>query len=397
MSNTPTQATPPTNEPVRQPRRRVIAARRRRNLTILTLVLIAAALALILIYLWVWQYREDTDDAYVAGHLVPITAQISASVLHVAVDDTQIVKANQLLVSLDDSDMQLAYERAQSELIQAIRQTQQQSATSAQAQAQVVAQKARLARAQSDLKRRESLQGTDAISSEEISHARADVFEAQAALDASEQQQKAANAAIGNNIPLRQQPAVLSAISHLKDAWLSLQRTQVRAPLGGQIAKRNVQIGQHIHAGTTLMVVVPLQQLWVDANFKESQLAHIRIGQPATVTADMYGSQVTYQGKVAGLSAGTGAAFSLLPAQNATGNWIKVVQRVPVRIELDAKQLAEHPLRIGLSMQVQVHTEDQSGPQLTAVAAKNTAIQANSTHWQPVEDIIDAIFAQYAR
>ena len=166
--------------------------------------------------------------------------------------------------------------------------------------------------------------------------------------------------------------------------------------MDGQIAKRNVQVGQKVAPGTPMMAVVPLHNLWVDANFKESHWAKMRVGQTATVYADIYGSKVKYQGKVVGLSAGTGAAFSLLPAQNATGNWIKVVQRVPVRIELDAHQLAEHPLRVGLSMSVEVDTENQSGSQMTAVPAPNTATQMATVDWQPVEGIINTIFSQYA-
>ena len=370
--------------------------RRKRNLTVLTLVFIAIALGFALMYFWVWQHQQSTDDAYVGGHVVQITPQIGGTVQSVAVDDTQAVKTNQLLVKLDDSDMQLAYERAQNDLINAIRQNQQQTAVSSQSRAQVTAQKAQLARLQSDLKRRQSLAGTDAISAEEISHARAAVVEAQAALNAAEAQEKAAQATLGQNIPLRQQPAVLSAVSRLKDAWLNLQRTQIHAPMDGQSAKRNVQVGQKVAPGTPMMAVVPLHNLWVDANFKESQLAKMRVGQAATVYADIYGSKVKYQGKVVGLSAGTGAAFSLLPAQNATGNWIKVVQRVPVRIELDAQQLAEHPLRVGLSMSVEVDTENQSGSQMTAVPAPNTATQMATVDWQPVEGIINTIFTQYA-
>ena len=370
--------------------------RRKRNLTALTLVFVAIALGFALMYFLVWQHQQSTDDAYVGGHVVQITPQIGGTVHSVAVDDTQAVKTNQLLVKLDDSDMQLAYERAQNDLINAIRQNQQQTAVSSQSRAQVTAQKAQLARLQSDLKRRQALAGTDAISAEELSHARAAVTEAQAALNAAEAQEKAAQAALGQNIPLRQQPAVLSAVSRLKDAWLNLQRTQIHAPMDGQIAKRNVQVGQKVAPGTPMMAVVPLHNLWVDANFKESQLAKMRVGQTATVYADIYGSKVKYQGKVVGLSAGTGAAFSLLPAQNATGNWIKVVQRVPVRIELDAQQLAEHPLRVGLSMSVEVDTEIQTGSQMTSVPAANTATQTAAVDWQPVEGIINTIFSQYA-
>lgn len=373
-----------------------IPANRKRKLIGLTLIFLIIAMAFLLMYFLVWQHEESTDDAYVNGHLVQITPQITGTVQTVNVDDTQTVKAGQVLVSLDDSDMQLAFERAHHDLITAIRQNKQQTAQSAQARAQVIAQQAQLKRLQADLRRRESLAGTDAISAEELNHARDAVVEAQAQLKAIQGQETAAQAVIGNNVPLRQQPSVMTAISRLKSAWLDLQRTKIKAPVDGQIAKRNVQLGQKVATGSPLMAVVPLSNVWVDANFKESQLAKIRIGQPVKITADVYGSKVTYHGKVAGLSAGTGAAFSLLPAQNATGNWIKVVQRVPVRITLDPKELAAHPLRVGLSMDVEVNTRDQNGQDLTAVSNVGSADEMTPVDWTPINEMIEQIFAQYA-
>lgn len=373
-----------------------IPANRKRKLIGLTLIFLIIAMAFLLMYFLVWQHEESTDDAYVNGHLVQITPQITGTVQTVNVDDTQTVKAGQVLVSLDDSDMQLAFERAHHDLITAIRQNKQQMAQSAQARAQVIAQQAQLKRLQADLRRRESLAGTDAISAEELNHARDAVVEAQAQLKAIQGQETAAQAVIGNNVPLRQQPSVMTAISRLKSAWLDLQRTKIKAPVDGQIAKRNVQLGQKVATGSPLMAVVPLSNVWVDANFKESQLAKIRIGQPVKITADVYGSKVTYHGKVAGLSAGTGAAFSLLPAQNATGNWIKVVQRVPVRITLDPKELATHPLRVGLSMDVEVNTRDQNGQDLTAVSNVGSADEMTPVDWTPINEMIEQIFAQYA-
>lgn len=369
---------------------------RKRKLIGLTLFFLIISLAFLVMYLLVWQHEESTDDAYVNGHLVQITPQITGTVQTVNVDDTQTVKAGQVLVSLDDSDMQLAFERAHNELINAIRQNKQQTAHSVQARAQVLAQQALLKRLQADLKRRESLAGTDAISAEELNHARDAVVEAQANLKAIQGQESAAQAVIGNNVPLRQQPSVLTAVSHLKSTWLDLQRTKIKAPVDGQIAKRNVQVGQKVATGAPLMAVVPLNNVWVDANFKESQLAKIRIGQPVKITADVYGSKVTYHGKVAGLSAGTGAAFALLPAQNATGNWIKVVQRVPVRIILNPKELAAHPLRVGLSMDVEVNTRDQHGQDLTAVGSVGNQDKMTEIDWTPINEIIEQIFAQYA-
>ncbi len=382
--------------PVKPTRR--VPSRRKRNLTLVTLLFIAIALGFALMYFLVWQNEEETEDAYVAGHLVQITPQVAGTVRKVAADDTDIVKKGDLLVALDDSDFQLAYERAQNDLIQAIRQNRQQTAASTQARAQVLSRKAELATAQADLRRRESLAGTDAISGEELSHARAAVVQAQAALRAVEAEEASAQAAIGNNIPLRQQPAVQTAVSRIKDAWLNLQRTQIRAPVAGQVAKRNIQVGQRTAPGTPMMAVVPLQDLWVDANFKEIQLRKMRIGQPVEMSADLYGSKVVYHGRVMGLSAGTGSAFSLLPAQNATGNWIKVVQRVPVRISLDAKEVQAHPLRVGLSMTVKVDTGDSSGQNMAAAAEKTAAVpESDAVDWTAADELIEQIFEKYAK
>jgi len=247
---------------------------RKRNLVIVTLLFLIAAAGVALAYFLFWQHEEETEDAYVAGHLVMITPQVNGTVRKVMYDDTDVVKKGQL-----------AYDRAQNELIQAIRQNKQQTAVNSKAKAQVLLRKADLARAQADLRRRESLAGTEAVSGEELSHARAAVVQAQAALKAVEAEEVSAQAALGSNIPLRQQPAVQTAISHIKDAWLNLQRTQIRSPISGQIAKRNVQVGQRIVQGTPMMAVVPLSELWVDANFKESQLRKMKIGQPVEMTA----------------------------------------------------------------------------------------------------------------
>lgn len=373
-------------------------SRRKRNLTLVTLFFIVVALATAMVYFLVWQHEEKTDDAYVAGHLVQITPQVAGTVRKVLVDDTDIVKRGDVLVSLDDSDFQLAYDRAQNELIQAIRQNKQQTAVSSQAKAQVLMRKADLAKAQADLRRRESLADTDAVSGEELSHARAAVVQAQAALKAVEAEETSAQAALGKNVPLRRQPAVQTAVSRIKDAWLNLQRTQIRAPMAGQVAKRNVQVGQRIAPGAQMMAVVPMHNLWVDANFKEVQLRKMRIGQPVEMTADLYGSRVVYRGKVMGLSAGTGSAFSLLPPQNATGNWIKVVQRVPVRISLDPQQVRAYPLRVGLSMSVKVDTSDAGGKTM-AEAGDRSAVTAETdiVDWAAADALIEQIFEKYAK
>ena len=375
-----------------------LPAQRKRNLTLATLFFITVALIFVVMYSVIWQHEELTEDAYVAGYQVQITPQITGTVQQITVDDTDVVKEGDVLVRLDDSDMQLAFERAQNELIQAIRQNQQQTAVNSQAGATVLARKVELAKAQSDLRRRETLAGTDAISGEELSHARAAVVQAQAALKAVEAEQIAVQVTLGKNITLRQQPAIQTAVSHIKDAWLNLQRTRITAPMAGQVAKRNIQVGQRVEAGTPMMAVVPLSDLWVDANFKESQMLNMRIGQPVELISDLYGKQVKYQGKVIGLSAGTGSVFSALPPQNATGNWVKVVQRVAVRISLDSNELLKHPLRVGLSMHVTVDTVNAEGSTIASAGTRpRKSPETESVDWKQADVLIDKIFEKYAK
>ena len=373
------------------------AKKHKRHRTIATLLCIIAVLGAALAYFLVWQHEEKAQEAYVAGHLVHITPQVSGMVRKVLFDDTDAVKKGDVLLVLDDSDFQLAYDRAQNELIQAIRQNKQQTANNSQVKAQVLLRRADLARAQADLSRRESLAGTDAISGEELSHARAAVVQAQAALKAAEAEESSAQAALGNNIPLRQQPAVQTAVSHIKDAWLNLQRTQIRSPMAGQIAKRNVQVGQRVQEGATLMAVVPLNHLWVDAHFQESQLRKMKIGQPVEMTADLYGNKVIYHGKVLGLSAGTGSAFSS-DAQGALAS-AKGGQWVPVRISFSPQELKAYPLRVGLSMTVKVNIAAAgTGKSMTSAVEKNVALpEADGVDWKAADALIEQIFEKYAK
>ncbi|WP_416192717.1 efflux RND transporter periplasmic adaptor subunit [Neisseria sp. CCUG12390] len=366
------------------------------NLAIATLLFIVIALGVALAYFLILENEEETEEAYVAGHLVQITPQVGGTIRRVMADDTDVVKKGDVLIILDDSDFQLAYERAQNELIQAIRQNKQQTAGSSQTKAEVLLRKAELAKAQADLRRRESLAGTDAISGEELSHARAAVVQAQAALKAVEAQEAAAQAALGSNIPLRQQPAVQTAISHIKDAWLNLQRTQIRSPMAGQIAKRNAQVGQNIQQGAALMAVVPLNNLWVDASFEEQQLRKMKIGQPVQMVAELYGDKVVYHGKVMGLSAGAGNVFSRTSSQDTAGN---SVYRVPVRISLDEKELAANPLRVGFSMTVTVDVSAAgTGKTMVAAAEKNTALpEAEAVDWTAADALVEQIFEKYAK
>ncbi|BEV73125.1 MULTISPECIES: HlyD family efflux transporter periplasmic adaptor subunit [unclassified Paludibacterium] len=344
------------------------AQSRKRNLIIASGVFAAVAIVYGVYWGTVLRFEESTDDAYVSGHMMQLTPEIGGTVVKISSEDTDRVEAGQTVVQLDVNDAQINFDKARQAFIQAVRETRQLMTSSRQLEAQIAARKTDLARAQEDLKRRQMLAGTEAISQEELSHARDAVAAAQAALDASIEQHQGTNDLLGND-RIEQQPRVQAAANTLREAWLALHRTQVKAPVAGFIARRNVQLGQRVAAGSPLMAIVPLENVWVDANFKEVQLDKIRIGQQVELTSDLYGSRFTYHGKVAGLSAGTGSAFSLLPAQNATGNWIKVVQRVPVRIALDPKELREHPLRVGLSMNVEVSTRDQSGPVLPETPA----------------------------
>jgi membrane fusion protein (multidrug efflux system) len=364
---------------------------RKRNLIAAGGIFAAVAVAYGIYWGTVLRFEESTDDAYVSGHMIQLTPEVGGTVVKISSEDTDMVKAGQTVVQFDLNDAQINFDKARQNFIQAVRETRQLMTNAKQMAAQIDQRKTDLAKAQDDLKRREMLAGTEAISPEELAHARDAVASAQAALEATTQQHKATTDLLGTDI-LAQQPKVQAAATSLREAWLALERTRVKAPAAGYIARRNIQLGQRVSAGTPLMAIVPLENVWVDANFKEVQLDKIRIGQPVELTADLYGSSVTYHGKVAGLSAGTGSAFSLLPAQNATGNWIKVVQRVPVRIALDPKELRQHPLRVGLSMDVEVATSDQSGPMLAD--APNTASPQETSVLTPDLKQVDALIKQ---
>jgi membrane fusion protein (multidrug efflux system) len=322
--------------------------KRKRQLIFLTLLLLVIAVACFLYWFLHARFFEETDDAYVGGNVVQISAQVGGTVVAVKADDTQIVKAGQPLVALDAADTRLALDQAQAALAQAVRQTRQLFLNNDTLAANVAAADSNLARAREDLQRRQAGLASGAVSQEDVSHARDAVKSASAALDQA-RAAAAANRALTDHTSVTEHPNVLQAATAVRNAYLNYARVNIVAPVSGFVSKRSVQVGQRIAAGNPLMAIVPLEQIWIDANFKESQLQHIRIGQPVEVIADVYGSSVKYKGTVIGFSAGTGGAFSLLPAQNATGNWIKVVQRVPVRIALDPEQVRAHPLRIGLS------------------------------------------------
>ena len=328
--------------------------KRKFMMTLIVIVILLVALAYGLYYFLVARFVEGTDDAYVNGNVVQITPQVTGTVIAVNADDTQTVKVGDPVVVLDPADARVALQQAEANLAQVVRQVRGLFADDNQYMAQVAVRRSDLSRAEDDLRRRMQVAQTGAVSQEEISHARDAVRSAQAALDAA-QQQLASNQALTANTTIASHPNVMAAAAKVRDAYLNHARNTLPAPVTGYVAKRSVQVGQRVAPGTPLMAIVPLNAVWVDANFKEVQLKHMRIGQPVKLTADVYGSSVEYHGKVVGFSAGTGSAFSLLPAQNATGNWVKVVQRVAVRITLH-HGADDLPLRSGMSATVTVDT-----------------------------------------
>lgn len=366
--------------------------KRKGALILLTLLFIIIAVAYGIYWFLVLRHYESTDDAYVAGNQVQIMSQVSGSVTKVWADNTDFVKQGDVLVTLDQADAEQAFEKAQTALASNVRQMRQMMINSKQYQANIELQKTALAQAQSDLNRRVPLGSANLIGREELQHARDAVTSAQAQLDVAVQQYNA-NQAMILGTKLEDQPSVKQAAAELRNAWMALQRTKVVSPMTGYVSRRAVQVGAQISPTTPLMAIVPASGLWVDANFKETQLAHMRIGQTATVVSDIYGDKVEYKGKVVGLDMGTGSAFSLLPAQNATGNWIKVVQRLPVRIELDAKQIEEHPLRIGLSTLVNVDTSNRDGSVLANQTRSTPAYESNARelNLSPVNEMINQI------
>ncbi len=375
-----------TNTPPATPAPAIPTAKRKPVMLAIAGLTLAAGLGYGAWWAATQRHYESTDNAYVQAPVVQVTPQVSGTVLSVLVDDTDLVKAGQPLVKLDPADAKLALERAQSQLAQTVREVRTLYANNAALAANVNLREAEVARVQSDVaraaddvNRRKPLLASGAVGGEEMKHAenalavaRSALAGAQSALAAA-QEQATSNRALTEGTSVEKHPNVERAAAAVREAYLALQRTQLLAPVTGQVARRTVQVGQRIAPGTPLMSVIPLEQAWVEANFKEVQLRQMRIGQPVKLVADLYGNKVEYDGRIAGVGAGTGAAFALLPAQNATGNWIKVVQRVPVRVEMDARQFAEHPLRVGLSMEARVDVGVQSGAPVQAVPTQRAS------------------------
>jgi membrane fusion protein (multidrug efflux system) len=391
MSANPTDTTRAPAESGNAPKDK---RKRGRALLIALVVFVLAAATWFVLWLFVFSTRETTDDAYIGGNQVGISAQVPGIVTGVYADDTQRVTAGQVLVRLDATDADVALRKASSALAQAVRQVRQQTQSAASADASLGARRNDLKRAQDDLRRRLPLLAEKAVAPEEVQHARDAVDSAQSALESAQRQADASRALVDGS-DIESNPAVEQARASFRQAWVASQRNAIVAPIDGYVAQRSVQVGNSVQPGQQLMTVVPLHDLWVDANFKESQLRHVRIGQPAKIEADIYGGGVEYHGKVVGLGAGTGSAFSLLPAQNATGNWIKVVQRIPVRIALDPKDLDKHPLRIGLSTDVTLDISDDNGDVLAK--SPSTTPVAQTTVYDDVAAKADAAADEIVR
>jgi len=363
-------------------------AKRRKTLLIVLLIFVAAGIIWLLLWLLVFSTRETTDDAYVGGNQVAISAQVPGTVVAILADDTQHVEAGQILVKLDNTDASVRLAQAEASLASAVRQVRQQTDSASGSDAAVAERQVDLKKAEADLKRRLPLVAQQAEAPETIQHLRDAVAQARAALSTAQAQASAQHASISGT-DIANNPAVLQARANFRAMWVAAQRNAIYAPVSGYVAQRSVQVGNSVQAGQQLMTVLPLHNLWIDANFKESQLRHIRIGQPVKIEADVYAGSVEYHGKVIGLGAGTGSVFSLLPAQNATGNWIKVVQRVPVRIALDNNELDKHPLRIGLSSDVTVDITDDKGAVLAPQGGDHPPV-AETTVYEQMASKADA-------
>ncbi|WP_095192737.1 efflux RND transporter periplasmic adaptor subunit [Pseudomonas sp. Irchel 3A7] len=361
-------------------------------------MLLALAVVVALSGAGVWAYHEfygrwseSTDDAYVNGNVVEITPLVTGTVVSIGADDGDLVQEGQVLVNFDPNDAQIGLQNAQAQLARTVRQVRGLYSNVDGMKAQVNAQQAEVQKAQDNFNRRKNLAAGGAISQEELSHARDDLTSAQNALANAKQQLKTTSALVDDTV-VSSHPDVMAAAAQLRQAYLNNARSTLIAPVTGYVAKRTVQLGQRVQPGTALMAVIPLDQLWIDANFKETQLRDMRIGQPVEIETDLYGSDVKYSGTIDSLGAGTGSAFALLPAQNATGNWIKIVQRVPVRIHVNAQELAKHPLRVGLSTVVDVDLRDQSGPVLAQQPPQKASFSTNIYDRQLAE--ADAMITQ---
>ncbi|NII11692.1 HlyD family efflux transporter periplasmic adaptor subunit [Oleiagrimonas sp. C23AA] len=372
--------------------------KRKRNIVLIVIacVFVLAGIGWLLYDQLVLQYEATTDDAYIQGDQVQISSRVNGTVVQVNAENTDLVHAGQALVKLDPVDTQVSLMNARGKLAQAVRQARQMQAQAAEADAAIAQRQAAYERARAEYRRRLPLLKANAASKEHVDSARRQMQQAKAAYDQAREQAKAAHASV-DGTTISDFPAVQQARANFIHAWVDARHNAIISPVDGYVAQRHVQPGQHIQAGQALMVVVPLHNLWIDANLKETDIAGVRIGQPVTITTDAY-DDVTFHGKVVGLAAGTGSAFSLLPPENASGNWIKVVQRLPVRISLEPKELDKHPLRVGLSAYININTHDRDG-QVLASAPRRTPLMTTAVYNREMRDAqkaADAVIAANA-
>jgi membrane fusion protein (multidrug efflux system) len=366
--------------------------KRRHALMWTTLILLAIAGGLGFYYWKVWRFEEYTNDSYVSGNMTIINPQISGIVMSIHVDNTDYVERGQLLIELDATSYQIAYDRTKANLGEVVREVKQMFEVVKQYEADLVAREAELIRAEQDYQNRVNLVGIGGVSKEDFEHIQANLYTARANLDSTFFALQGARALVMNT-QIQTHPKVLRLAQELKEAYVNLKRTQILAPVNGYVAQRQVQVGEQVAIGTPLLSVVPLGEIWIDANFKENQLAQMRVGQPVKITADIYGDSVIFHGSLMGINPGTGAVFSILPPQNATGNWIKIVQRVPVRVILDPEEIKEHPLMLGMSTEATVDLHDQRGPMLRPSQPLKSLYMTNIYPKQEegVDEIIDEI------
>ncbi|EJM81568.1 multidrug resistance efflux pump [Pseudomonas sp. GM74] len=386
-------ATADTTQPPENTQGNPNSGKRKFMLLILAAVVVLSGAGVWAYHEFYGRWSESTDDAYVNGNVVEITPLVTGTVVSIGADDGDLVHEGQVLVNFDPNDAEIGLQNAQANLARTVRQVRGLYSDVDGMKAQVNAQKAEVQKAQDNFSRRKNLAAGGAISQEELSHARDDLTSAQNALANAEQKLKTTSALVDDTV-VSSHPDVMAAAAQLRQAYLNNSRSVLIAPVTGYVAKRSVQLGQRVQPGTALMAVIPLDQLWIDANFKETQLRDMRIGQPVEIETDLYGSSVKYSGTIdsLGAGAGTGSAFALLPAQNATGNWIKIVQRVPVRVHVNAQELAKHPLRVGLSTMVDVDLHDQSGPVLAQQPPQKASFSTNVYDRQLAE--ADAMITQ---
>lgn len=337
-----------------------------RNLWLFTLFLILAGLAWFLLWFFYLQYHEWTDDAYANGNMVNINSAISGSAVAFYADDTDLVEEGQLLVQLDPTYYQIVYDKELARLAAVVLEVRQLYDNVLAAQANVDVKQAALSKAKSDYDNRSLLVDAKAVSIEDFTHSKDDLTIAEGQLKQAEYQLKTAIDAAGNT-PIGMHPRIEEQKGNVREAFYNVQHCAIYAPATGYVAQRSVEVGQWVAPSTPLMAVIPADYVWVDANYKETQLTYMRIGQPAEVWFDLYGSKVRYKGKVLGIASGTGSVFSLIPPQNATGNWIKIVQRLPVRISLDPETVKKYPTRLGISAEVEVDISNQDLPMLAQV------------------------------